>query len=73
MPLPEFDLKPNYKEGTQPHQSTENLTKDLLSMTSLIRVRPSFPHSQYLPFGSFNKPLLISQRADRMKTTITEN
>ena len=36
--------------------------------------RPRFPHSQSLPSGSFHKPLiLIRQRADRMKTTITEN
>ena len=36
--------------------------------------RPSFPHSQSLPSGSFHKPLiLISQRAGRMRTTITEN
>ena len=24
IPLPQFGLKPNYKEGTQPHPSTEN-------------------------------------------------
>ena len=35
---------------------------------------PEFPHSQSLPSGSFHKPLsLIHQKADRMKTTITEN
>ena len=34
----------------------------------------SFPHGQSLPSGSFHKPLiLLHQRADRMKTTITEN
>ena len=34
----------------------------------------SFAHSQILPSGSLHKPLiLIHQRADRMKTTITEN
>ena len=38
-----------------------------------IRTRPSFPHSQSLPSGSFHKPLiLLDQRADRLKTTITE-
>ena len=38
------------------------------------RTRPSFPHSQSLPSGSFHKPfILINQRADRMKTTIREN
>ena len=36
------------------------------------RTRPSFPHSQSLPLGSFHNPL-IYQRADRMNTTITEN
>ena len=47
---------------------------DLLSMAPSIRTRPSFPHSQSLPSGSFHKPLiLINQREDRMKTTITEN
>ena len=39
-----------------------------------IRTRPRFPHSQSLPSGSFHKPLiLIHQRANRIKTTITEN
>ena len=36
--------------------------------------RPSFPLSQSFPSGSFHKPLiLLHQRADRLKTTITEN
>ena len=36
--------------------------------------KTSFPLGQSLPSGSFHKPLiLIHQRADRMKTTITEN
>ena len=56
------------------HPSTENWIKDLLSMAPPIRTRPSFPLSQSLPPGSFHKPLiLLHQRADRMKTTITEN
>ena len=38
-----------------------------------IRARLSFPLSQSLPSGSSHKPLiLIHQREDRMKTTITE-
>ena len=38
------------------------------------RARPSFPYSQSLSLGNFHKPLiLIHQRADKMKTTITEN
>ena len=39
-----------------------------------ITIRPSFPLSQSLPLRSFHKFLiLIHQRADRMKTTVTEN
>ena len=46
----------------------------LMNMAPPIRTRSSFPLSQFLPSGSFHKPLiLICQRADRMKTTITEN
>ena len=62
------------REGTQPRLSTENWIKDLLSMVQPFITRPSFPHSQSLPSGSFHKPLfLIPQRADRLKTTVTEN
>ena len=65
--------KVNNREGTQPHPSTENWIKDLLSMSLPIR-RPSFPFSQSCPSGSFHKPLiLLHQRADRLKTRITEN
>ena len=32
LPLPEFGLKLNNREGTQPHPSTEYWTKDLLSV-----------------------------------------
>ena len=74
LPLPEFGLRPDYREGTQPHPSAENWIKNLLGMTLPTGARPSFPHSQSLPSGSFHKPLiLIHQKADRMKTTITEN
>ena len=39
-----------------------------------IRTRPSIPLSQSLPSGSFHKSLILPhQRADRLKTTITEN
>ena len=45
-----------------------------LSMALPIRTRPSFPLSLSLPSGTFHKSLiLLHQRADRMKTTITEN
>jgi len=64
----------NYRERTQPRPSAENWIKDLLSMPLPTRARPSFTHSQSFPPGSFRKPLiLIHLRADRMKTTITEN
>ena len=64
----------NNREGTQLHPSTENWIKDLLNMALPIRTRPSFPNSQSLTSGSFHKPLiLIHQRADRIKITITEN
>ena len=49
-----FGLRPNYREGIQPHPSAENLIKDLLKMA--------------LPTS-----ILIHQKADRMKTTVTEN
>ena len=64
----------NSREGTQLHPSTENRIKDLLSMVSLIRTRLIFPLSQSFPSGSFHKALiLLHQRDDRLKTTITEN
>ena len=64
----------NNREGTQPHPLTQNWIKDLLSMALPIRTRPNFPVSQILPSGSFHKPLiLLHHRADRLKTTITEN
>ena len=64
----------NSREETQPSPSTENWIKDLLSMALPIRTRPIFRLSQSLPSGSFYKPLiLLHQRADRLKTTITEN
>ena len=48
--------------------------KDLLSMAPPIWTRPSFPLSQSLSSGSFHKPLiLLHQRVDRLKTTITGN
>ena len=55
-----------------PAKSTENCIKDLLSMVLPIRIRPRFSHSQSLPSEHFQKPL-IYQRADTMKTMITEN
>ena len=63
----------NSREGTQYQASIENWIKDLLSMAPPIRTKPSFPLSQSLPSGNFHKPLiLIHQRTDGMKTTITE-
>ena len=69
-----FEFPKSLCEGTQHQASIENWIKDLLSMIPPIRTRPSFPLSQSLPPGSFHKPLiLLHQRADRLKTTITEN
>ena len=74
LTLPQFDLRPNYREGRQLHTSTENGNNDFLSMAPPTRARHSLPHSQSLPSGSFHKPLnLIQQMAERMKTTVTEN
>ena len=71
---PQLGLRSNNREGTQPHPSTENWIKNLLSMALRIRTRTSFPLSQSLPSGSSHKPLnLLHQRADRLKTTIPEN
>ena len=57
---------------TQPHPSTENWIKDLLSMALPIRAKSVFPIA-----GPSHQEdctsILINQRADRMKTTITEN
>ena len=64
----------NRREGTQLHPLTENWIKDLLSMILPIRTTPCFLFSQSLQSGSFHKPLiLIYQKAERLKTTITEN
>ena len=64
----------NNRKRTRPNPSKDNLIKDLLSMALPIRTGPNFPLSQSLPSGSFHKPLiLLDQRADRLKTTITEN
>ena len=59
------------REHSPTHQQK---IKGLLSMALPTRARPSFPHSQCFPSGSLHKPLIfIHQRADRMKTTVTEN
>jgi len=62
------------RQTKQLHPSMENWIKDLPGMAPPIRTRPRFPHRQSLPSGGFHRPIiLIHQRADRMKTTITEN
>ena len=50
------------REGTQAHPSTENWTKDLLSMALPMRTRHSLPHNQSLPSGNFLKLLTLSFR-----------
>ena len=67
-----LQVKQKGGKHSPPHQQ-KNWIKDLLIMAPLIRIRSSFPHSKSLSSGSFHKCLiLIHQRADRMKTTITE-
>ena len=74
LPPPSFGIRSNKREGTQSRPSTENQIKDLLRMAPPIRTRPSFPLSESPPSESFHKPLiLLYQRADRPKTTITEH
>ena len=52
----------------------QNWIKDLLSMALLIQTRTSFSLRESHPSGSLHKSLiLIHHRADRLKTTITEN
>ena len=67
-------LAPSKEQGgnTAP-PINRKLHKDLLSMAPPTRTRPSFLLSQSLPSQSFHKPLiLLHQRADSLKTTITE-
>ena len=52
----------NNREGTQPHPSTENWMKDLLSMAPAIRTRPSFQLSQFVPSERFHSLLSFSIR-----------
>jgi len=62
----------NNREGTQLHPSTEKWIKDLLSMA--LPIRTQFLLSQSLLSRSLHKPLILLQwRADRLKTTTTEN
>ena len=60
------------REHSSAHQ--QHWIKGLLNTSPPIRTRPSFPLTLSLPSGSFHKPLiLIHQRADTLKTIITEN
>ena len=68
------------RQTKQLHPSMENWIKDLPGMTPPIRTTPfliggtAYGDRQSLLSGSFHSPIiLIQQRADRMKTTITEN
>ena len=72
-PPQQFGFRSNNREGTEPYSSKESWNKDLLGMAPHIRTRPSFPLSHSLPTGNVHKPLvLLHQRADRMKNTVTE-
>ena len=60
LPLPQFDLRPNYREGTQPHLTGENCIKDLLSMAPPTTARPFTPQPvppiRKLPQTSYPNP-----------------
>ena len=72
LPPWEFGPRSSNREGTQPRPATENLR--FTEHGPPIKTRPCFTLSQSLPSGSFHKPLIpIHHRANRMKTTITEN
>ena len=74
LPPPWFGLRSNNGEGTGPAHQQKIGLKVYWAWPPHIRTRPSFPLSQSLPSGSVDKPLiLLHQRADWMKTTITEN
>ena len=62
----------NNRERTQPHSSTENWIKDLLSMTPPIRIRPRFPSVSPSHQVASISLLPLSIRGHGMKTTITE-
>ena len=53
--------------GPQPCSLAENLIKELLSMAMLIRTRPSFSYSQFLPSGSFHKPLILNSVREKIE------
>ena len=62
------------QEGGKTASPISKVGLDLLNLALPIRIRPSFPQSPFLSLGSFHKLLiLICQRPDCMKTTITEN
>ena len=70
LPPPQFVLRSN----REPHPSTENWIKDLLSMAPAHHNKTQFPPQSSLPSESFHKLLiLIHQSVDRMKTITTEN
>ena len=61
LPLPQFGLRPNNREGTQPCPSTEDWIKDLLSMGLPIRTRLRSPSQlvspiRKLPQASYSSP-----------------
>ena len=75
-PLPLFGLRPNYREGTQPHPSTENGIQDLLSMALPIRARPRFPLQvppiRKLPQASYSYLIEGRQTRNHNHTKLTK-
>ena len=73
LPPPCFGLRSKNRKGTQPLHPQKTWLKIYWEWLHPSEQEPVFP-SQFSPSGSFHKPLiLIPQRTDRMKITITEN
>ena len=74
LPPPWFGLRSSNREGTQPHPSKKIGLKIYWAWPHPSEQDPVSALSQSLSSGSFHKLLiLLHQRADSMKTTITEN
>ena len=74
--LEKVTINPTREPAEDDPQTSEQLyqiNSHMLKIFGPTTEQDRFPHSQSLPSGSFHKKIFINQRADRMKTTITEN
>ena len=66
--------KPSSKPSSTTKQACGYQSHKTCLIPSFLRFKMGvFPHSQFLTSGSFHKPLILHQRAGRMKTTIMKN